>query len=467
MPNPIPPPKSSIFNQSATSPYPVVQAITTTDASKHRGDWGLKRNLPLKTKVKHIGYTELDTMEHYTPFSTAENEVLLVKKWQEMDIPLSKQSQNSFALGDDRSRLSAISVLGAPFISAFELEMLEDQAKANGSELGLLERKRANWDFQGPYLGKMTPGRLKQWTEIRSNDRTMRDFLYFSAQRLQEYAKEDKEQYTFENSPSFRPRERQPSRAAVLASLKAKHGHKVPKGYETFEDMPEYKQAVQAAEAKRFFLKDLEGKDVTNHQIFQYLRANTDVLQLLVNAYFDIPTVPTGRTHPSAGLHYARSVSYMEYKPGVGGDISAKSLPGRILYSRRGGTYTGVAGVGGVVARTDSAPRMTNSRIKNVDDVEKIEHFTPGEARIDGDGAIQLNVTVLANSPSDTNETVGMQMSPRHQQALDNQKQQYTTNYAKGNDLLDSVRDFSPVRDFSQAVNGTHTVSGPRTIRRF
>ncbi|RPA87577.1 hypothetical protein BJ508DRAFT_410337 [Ascobolus immersus RN42] len=457
MPNPIPPPKSSIFNQSATSPYPVVQAITTTDASKHRGDWGLKRNLPLKTKVKHIGYTELDTMEHYTPFSTAENEVLLVKKWQEMDIPLAKQSQNSFAMGDFSGRHSITAVSGAPFISAFELEMLEDQAKTNGKELGFLEKKRANWDFSGPYLGKMTPGRLKEWMELRSNDRTMRDFLFFSAQRLQQYAKENKEDYTLENSPSFRPREKESSPAQVLASLKAKYSGKVPKEYQSFEDMPEYKKAEEIAQAKRTFLKDLEGKDTLNHQIFQYLRANTDILQLLVNAYFDIPTIPTGRTHPSAGLHYARSLSYMEYKPGVGGDISNKSLPGRILYSRRGGTQTGVAGIGGVVARCDSAPSMTNSRLKNVDDVEKIEHFTPGpgEAYIDGDGAIQLGVSVLAASPTDTVETVGVRRSLRHQQALDNQTKAYSANFARGDDLLSSVRDFS------------ETVTGTPRIRPF
>lgn len=333
--------------------------------------------------------------------------------------------------------------------------MLEEQAKANKEELSFIDKKRANWDFKGPYLGKMSPGRLKAWMEVRSNDATLRDFLFFSSLRLKEYAAEDKENCSTEESPCFRPRDSPPTRTQVLASLTAKNGGIEPKNY---EETPEYKEADEYAKMKDTFCKSLEGQDATNHQIFHYLRANTNILELLVNAYFDIPTLPTGRTHPSAGLFYARSGSYMEYKPGVGGDLSTKSIPGRILYTRRStGAQPGVAGVGGVVARTDANPMYTNSRLDDLEDIESIEHFQPNlDPYIDGDGAIQLKVNIIkTGGPDNGFEALGTPRGARHQQAIEYKTMKYASDYAKGNELLDSVR------GSSQALSSSY---GPRRM---
>ncbi|RPB24606.1 hypothetical protein L211DRAFT_784889, partial [Terfezia boudieri ATCC MYA-4762] len=91
----IPPPLTSTHNNiwspsSASSTHPTVQAITTPASSHHRGDWGLKRNLPLKVSQKYLKYHSLDTLEHRTTFESAHGDVMVLKRWQEMDIPLTK-----------------------------------------------------------------------------------------------------------------------------------------------------------------------------------------------------------------------------------------------------------------------------------------------------------------------------------------------------------------------------------------
>ncbi|CAG8522761.1 664_t:CDS:1 [Cetraspora pellucida] len=65
------------------------QVYTSYGRYKTRGEWGLKRNLPpfLRTNVITVG--ALDTIEHQTPYKSAETMVKFTKCWKE-NFPLSK-----------------------------------------------------------------------------------------------------------------------------------------------------------------------------------------------------------------------------------------------------------------------------------------------------------------------------------------------------------------------------------------
>ncbi|CAG8542108.1 7661_t:CDS:1 [Funneliformis caledonium] len=59
------------------------QVYKTYGEYQRRGDYGVKRNLPnqLRTNVVTIG--KIDTMEHQTPFKTAETLIRFTRKWKE------------------------------------------------------------------------------------------------------------------------------------------------------------------------------------------------------------------------------------------------------------------------------------------------------------------------------------------------------------------------------------------------
>ncbi len=83
LPRPLPAPpleglsSTGLFraSETATTPYPTLQAITTPRSSLSRGDFGLKRALPAKTtrhtSTPHVRIRAQDTYEHVTEFASA------------------------------------------------------------------------------------------------------------------------------------------------------------------------------------------------------------------------------------------------------------------------------------------------------------------------------------------------------------------------------------------------------------
>src|SRR5689334_15181708 len=90
IPNPLPRPPASVQfrdgagvikeSETATRPFPTHQAIATTPKSAARGDWGLKRPLPVRSRLLQSGdpvvrVNALDTIEHITDFDSATDHV--------------------------------------------------------------------------------------------------------------------------------------------------------------------------------------------------------------------------------------------------------------------------------------------------------------------------------------------------------------------------------------------------------
>ncbi|CUS10847.1 unnamed protein product, partial [Tuber aestivum] len=90
MPKPLPPPLTLRLGHQEPAPYPTVQAITAPTSSRVRGNWGLKRDAPRKVTHTTMRVTELDTIERFMTFESANDDVLTLKKWQEIDVPLTR-----------------------------------------------------------------------------------------------------------------------------------------------------------------------------------------------------------------------------------------------------------------------------------------------------------------------------------------------------------------------------------------
>ena len=96
LPSPIKPPQNSYDSVVSYDNYPTRQVLTSKKATRHRGDWGLKRPLPqLKTSV--ITVSEHDSQIHQTTFQSANEVVKVVNRWREAQIPLSNNTERLFS----------------------------------------------------------------------------------------------------------------------------------------------------------------------------------------------------------------------------------------------------------------------------------------------------------------------------------------------------------------------------------
>lgn len=119
LPPPLPRPSSELTatetrdSDTATLPYPTHASIQTTETSLGRGDWGLKRPLPLKSTTGSstpiIRIDNIDSIDHITDFNSAADHVLTLRKWQELDMPISLVDKKKTASGNSLKPLRAYS----------------------------------------------------------------------------------------------------------------------------------------------------------------------------------------------------------------------------------------------------------------------------------------------------------------------------------------------------------------------
>ncbi|EXJ80710.1 hypothetical protein A1O3_06994 [Capronia epimyces CBS 606.96] len=79
------------FSETATTPYPLRAALETPTTSLRRGDWGLKRSLPVQQTTKSGTPTiriqgGIDTREHIADFESAADHVITLRKFQELNL---------------------------------------------------------------------------------------------------------------------------------------------------------------------------------------------------------------------------------------------------------------------------------------------------------------------------------------------------------------------------------------------
>ncbi|KAF4552874.1 putative mitochondrial ribosomal protein subunit [Elsinoe fawcettii] len=418
MPPPLPQPSIDLpttsgnikTSDTATLPYPTRQAITAPASSRHRGDWGLKRPLPEKTNstsTPHVRINAMDTLEHITDFDTASDHTLTLRKAQEMNLWMtqaSKKRSNSY---------------NNPPLSAFD-EIVDHTAlrdpsssveNANINQLPLgVERtlrirkinhilqqrgeKAERWKTEGPWLPTMSEIDFEKYlVDVVSKPRIREEFKKFLIK-----IRSDKK------------------RLQAMEQLREESGFN-PENPEDVARLDGMSSITQ---------EDLE----TDRYLLELRQNNTDLsseLPGLIQEFFDLPPIPKapGATHqisvladrlknnktsdappaahPSAGLTYIRTRSYMENSPVHGPQYQHTPLQARVLRPRtapQGASEQAMIGVGGFAAKDKTkqghVPRDEESNERkgmdwnfNVPGGNKL-WVTPSEGRIDDNGRVRV-----------------------------------------------------------------------------
>ena len=372
LPSPLPRPINELGNapnsgsSTATLPYPVQATIETSEKALARGDWGLKRPLPLKSTTKTsapcVNIDNIDSIDHITDFRSASAYARTLEKWQETDLSISTYT----------------SEVNRSLESVFEPEIDSTARQQSGST------PNERWKFEGPWLGAQTD----------------REFLtYFSRQvkgRRSEFR-----QYLRRNLPKEK-------RAQQRRQLR------------------EQGEAEEDALTLETATKPISGEQLEIE--IKKLRAQPARLEAHVRRFLDLPSeqrdVSTNdvlqppSTHPSAGLSYQRSHSHTFNHPVHGPQVYKAPVRARVLLPQRDSRgkerRQAVLGVGGVVCNDGELPFWNDSKDNRV---AKLDPDIPGGAKawvslrkamVDPEGRIQL-VTARADGnnlePSSISET--------------------------------------------------------------
>ena len=339
MPPPLPSTSSpnNIWTPPGTSStHPTAQVITTPTSSQHRGDWGLKRNLPLKVSQKYLKYHSLDTLEHRTTFESAHGEVMVLKRWQEMDIPL---TVSQVKLAARTSVFDEIDEVDSRTGSPTDPEDPDAVLAQTGFAAPAPSRARATqtkWRYKGPFMQSMNPKELATYINSKLKPRKQ-EFL--------EYVR--RHQYLSSHN--------------TLSSI--------PNRLPTEEELNDIKVNISA------------------------LRADPLVLEQLVISFLDLPTFSSPpATHPSAGLHYIRTASHWPNHPYTGPQQQPSSLPGRQLQGRASNVFAGVGGLVAKVIEVNIASFSDKEPANIRDNREVVRWYKPLWATVDPEGAVLLEV---------------------------------------------------------------------------
>ncbi|KAI1014204.1 hypothetical protein LB504_008735 [Fusarium proliferatum] len=334
LPKPLPEPQSTNLHigdhksPTMTRQYPQHQSITSPLSSREKGDWGFKRPFPLKSTLTSstplIRVNQVDSIESVTDFASAADHTLSLEKFQEMRIPL------SIPKGNERSGISVRN-------DAWRKSVFEEDLDFTEYRQGRVDDKR--WKFRGPWLARMTEGA----------------FIGYLNKKVR------------------------PKRAEFRQLLKMRLAESLNS-----------KRATAAMEQGKTAPDRIRAKDITEDQFTDYvrsLRSDRATLYGLVSKFLDLAPLgqpvgiiqtflaagdnaaaesPYGKSgpppsHPSAGISYLRTNSYMENHPVYGPQKQRTPVLSRVVYPRQGPSPAKL-GVGGFVADSPPGDNEFNTR---------------------------------------------------------------------------------------------------------
>jgi len=393
LPPPLPRPDARILSMNpktisdtATLPHPTNQAIETTPSSLARGDWGLKRPLPLKSTLSSttpvIRIAGVDNIDHITEFESAADHVFTLQKWQEMNIPVTVP-------GRKRGSGAGFSRMQAPK-SIFEDSMDPRAVKAPES-FAIIARDPGQtssadvegsrrWRYEGPWLAGQTLGEFEDYVQktIKSKRLEFKDFIVKRlAERRQADPRQNMEQGLgmADRKPAFEQRMQRPERDLEGEILALRH---------------------QPADLNAFIwdFLDLPGRLPINMG-GESGRLNQFVSDMIMT---DLEQGPPA-THPSAGLSYLRTAAHVHNHPQLGPMNLNPPVQARVMRRNQRSAGHTLFGVGGVVAERATgdgfAPKDQPLRLEGIDNPGGPKMWVhPAKASIDTRGRIRLNVDV-------------------------------------------------------------------------
>ena len=373
LPNPLPRPNkpplpfnfgnnSNLESDTATQRYPTHAAIETTEEGLGRGDWGLKRALPLRsttrTSTPTVRIGNVDSIDHITDFASAADHVLTLRKWQELDMPLSVMV---------RERRASQRV--PPPQSVFESDIDNTAIHPDSVE----ER----WKFAGPWLTGQDEFEFEDYLKrtVKKQKAAFREFLRLRMAKSQVAAKR---------------------REAV------ENGNDVT---ETPENINEEASKITDG-AVDFLMKQLgQNQDAMQRTLEEFLdlpRRHGASRSMAGQPSYNDKGPP--RTHPSAGLSYLRTASHRFNHPIHGPQEDKTPTLSRVLKPQAVLALTGrqtnkrnaIVGVAGVTAEDPAKPFATGDHLPDIEVLQPDKKgggkvwTQPTRAEIDVQGAIQL-----------------------------------------------------------------------------
>jgi len=107
----------------------IAQVYTTHQANAHRGNWGLKRPLPLRKRNSFITIKSVDSPEQQTEWNHAESQVRFIRRWEELrvDPKIAPSSQSERAIGIEAA---AIWMVDSEFAPATDCDFIPNGQSA-------------------------------------------------------------------------------------------------------------------------------------------------------------------------------------------------------------------------------------------------------------------------------------------------------------------------------------------------
>ena len=331
---------TNYYSDTATTPYPTHAAIETTQSSLSRGDWGLKRALPLKSTTKSstpvIHIDNIDSIDHVTDFGSAADHTVTLQKWQELDVPLSINERNKTA-----SR--ALQHARSAFDPEYDNTEIISQSRNTG-----FERKR--WKFEGPWLAGKTDGDFSAYVQKKIKKRRP-DFRHYLATQLCQ------------------------NKAATQQRIATEEGRDLG-------EQSDSKVTVSEAELKAF-IRQLRSREADLHKLIEeYLDLPREKEQSLSDTSSQFIKQGPPITHPSAGLSYLRTDSFIYNHPDLGPQENRAPVQGRVIVPQKTGDRMNpqaLIGVAGVVGKDSTVPffDQKGANQKGDERAAGVNHYDP------------------------------------------------------------------------------------------
>lgn len=315
-------------SNTATLPYPVQQAVTSSPSSAARGDWGLKRSLPWRSVRRANNPTfrinAVDTREHVTDFDPALDLTVTREKFAELGMPITTVDRRP----SHRNRKGARSV--------FDPALDNTDRDAPGIDPTTKEEMR-RWKFEGPWLGGLSEGEFLHYVEKELRNRKD-EFLAFVRQQEAQRRHLDRSHSNTAAYGRNRPVAKTPATmtdqefAAVLRELRSNFSpsSSLAEHITRFLDLPELAPSSQA-----------------------FGKSTNSAADKIYSAQRTMSTGPH-TTHPSAGLSYLRSDAVLSTHRIYGPLARPPPHVARVLQSDIVGRAQPVLGVAGFAAEEGS-----------------------------------------------------------------------------------------------------------------
>lgn len=330
-------------SETATTPYPTMQAVTTPQTSLRRGDWGFKRPLPLKSttntttplvRVKHF-----DTIEHITDYSSSSDLTLTLDKFHELNAPLTLPQTEK----DTTKEL--------PTRSVFEDEI--DTLPASGKDAG---SRNSRWKFEGPWLAGISNGEFNIYTEkVQERRVEFREFIRSTIAAEMTAAATANAQEKGDPLPApltaaditdtqltdYLRKLRGQNDRAILTDTVGKFLDLAP----IAAPQPRAAEELSRKLPKGSILRGVEEREEKKSGTGFGERVDKTAANKLQSPY--VREGPPA-THPSAGLSYLRTNAFLENHPLYGPQAKHKPVLGRLIKPASGGQNPQI-GVGGII----------------------------------------------------------------------------------------------------------------------